>query len=106
MRGVVIDAEWAPKNPGELTPRQREGHWAVYANTAYRNPTASLVTVPTPNPGPHEVILRVGACGICGSDVHMFETDSDGYMLLPYHLRAPVVTGHEFSGTVVAAGAR
>ncbi len=105
MRGVVIDAEWAPKNPGELTPRQREGHWAVYANTAYRNPTASLVTVPTPeNPGPHEVILRVGACGICGSDVHMFETDSDGYMLLPYHLRAPVVTGHEISGTVVAAG--
>ena len=41
---------------------------------------------------------------ICGSDVHMFETDDDGYMLLPYHLRTPVVTGHEFSGTVVAVG--
>jgi threonine dehydrogenase-like Zn-dependent dehydrogenase len=34
----------------------------------------------------------------------MFETDDDGYMLLPYHLAAPVVIGHEFSGTVVAAG--
>jgi len=105
VRGVVIEAEWAPKNPEELTPKQRDAHWAVYANTAYRNATASLVTLPTPeNPGPHEVILRVGACGICGSDVHMFETDSEGYMLLPYHLRAPVVTGHEISGTVVAAG--
>jgi scyllo-inosose 3-dehydrogenase len=105
VRGVVIEAEWAPKHPEELTPRQRDGHWAVYANTAYRNPSASLVNMPAPqDPGPHEVILRVGACGICGSDVHMFETDSDGYMLLPYHLRAPVVTGHEISGTVVAAG--
>ena len=34
----------------------------------------------------------------------MFETDSDGYMLLPYHLRTPVVTGHEFAGKVVAVG--
>jgi len=34
----------------------------------------------------------------------MFETDSDGYMLLPYHLRCPVVSGHEISGTVVAVG--
>lgn len=106
MRGVVVEAEWAPKNPAELTPRQLEEHWAVYANTAYRNPRATLRDLPDPgSPGPQELVLRVGACGICGSDVHMFETDADGYMLLPYHLRAPVVTGHEISGTVVAVGA-
>jgi len=34
----------------------------------------------------------------------MFETDDDGDMLLPYHLSTPVVTGHEFSGKVVAVG--
>jgi threonine dehydrogenase-like Zn-dependent dehydrogenase len=50
------------------------------------------------------MILKVGACGICGSDVHMFETDDEGYMFLPYHLQTPVVTGHEFSGEVVAIG--
>ena len=50
------------------------------------------------------MILKVGACGICGSDVHMFETDEEGYMFLPYHLQTPVVTGHEFSGEVVAIG--
>lgn len=105
MRGVVIDAEWAPKNPGEMTERQRADHWAVYANMAYRNPTATLTEMADPaSPGQREMILKVGACGICGSDVHMFETDDDGYMLLPYHLRAPVVTGHEISGTVVEVG--
>jgi scyllo-inosose 3-dehydrogenase len=105
MRGVVIDAEWAPKNPGGMTERQRADHWAVYANMAYRNPTATLTEMADPtSPGPQEMILKVGACGICGSDVHMFETDDDGYMLLPYHLKAPVVTGHEISGTVVEVG--
>jgi threonine dehydrogenase-like Zn-dependent dehydrogenase len=34
----------------------------------------------------------------------MFETDGEGYMLLLYHMRCPVVTGHEFSGTVVEVG--
>jgi threonine dehydrogenase-like Zn-dependent dehydrogenase len=34
----------------------------------------------------------------------MFETTDEGYMLLPYHMRCPVVTGHEFSGKVVAVG--
>jgi scyllo-inosose 3-dehydrogenase len=105
MRGVVIDAEWAPKNPGGMTERQRADHWAVYANMAYRNPTATLTEMADPaSPGQREMILKVGACGICGSDVHMFETDDDGYMLLPYHLKAPVVTGHEISGTVVEVG--
>jgi scyllo-inosose 3-dehydrogenase len=34
----------------------------------------------------------------------MLETDEDDYMILPYHLKAPVVIGHEFSGRVVATG--
>jgi scyllo-inosose 3-dehydrogenase len=105
MRGVVIDAEWAPRFPDEMTQRQLDEHWAVYANLAYRNPSATLTELDDPtSPGPQEMVLKVGACGICGSDVHMFETDGEGYMLLPYHLKAPVVTGHEISGTVVAVG--
>src|SRR4029079_16699908 len=35
---------------------------------------------------------------------HMLETDQDDYLLLPYHLKAPVVIGHEFAGRVVAVG--
>jgi threonine dehydrogenase-like Zn-dependent dehydrogenase len=105
MRAVVLNAEWAPREGVTVDPANAARRWAVNANLVYRNPSASFETVDDPGePGPRELVLKIGACGICGSDVHMFETDDDGYMLLPYHLRTPVVTGHEFSGKVVAVG--
>jgi hypothetical protein len=105
MKAVVLNAEWAPRDGVKVDPDHEKRKWAVNANLVYRNPEASLETRPDPSePGPREMILKVGACGICGSDVHMFETDDEGYMFLPYHLQTPVVTGHEFSGEVVAVG--
>lgn len=51
--------------------------------------------VPTPRPGPGEVLVRVSLCGICGSDLHRYA----------YGLMAPgVIMGHEFVGTVEALG--
>jgi L-iditol 2-dehydrogenase len=53
-------------------------------------------TVDTPQPGPVDVVVRVRACGICGSDVtRVFQTGM-------YHL--PEVPGHEFAGEVAAVG--
>lgn len=105
MKAVVLNAEWAPREGVKIDPVDEARHWAVNANRVYRNPSASYETIDDPgSPGPRELIVKVGACGICGSDVHMFETDDEGYMLLPYHLRAPVVTGHEFAGEVVSVG--
>ena len=105
MKAVVLNAEWAPREGVKVDAANAARRWAVNANLVYRHPSASFETIDDPGePGPDELILRVGACGICGSDVHMFETDADGYMLLPYHLRTPVVTGHEFAGKVVAVG--
>lgn len=49
--------------------------------------------VPEPSPGPGEVKIRVAACGICGSDIHV------RHDTFPYW--PPVVLGHEFTGTVV-----
>jgi L-iditol 2-dehydrogenase len=51
---------------------------------------------PTLAPGPGEVLLRVRACTICGSDLHYY----DHGMRSP----APIVVGHEFAGEVVALG--
>lgn len=51
-----------------------------------------------PEPGPHELILKVKNCGICGSDLHMTEPSS--VMPLP----AGAVMGHEFAGEVMAVG--
>lgn len=105
MKAVVLNAEWAPRKGVKVKPEDEARRWAVNASDVYRNPSASLETLDDPtNPAPDEVILKVGACGICGSDVHMFETDEEGYVILPYHLATPVVTGHEFSGKVVEVG--
>jgi L-iditol 2-dehydrogenase len=55
-------------------------------------------TVPDPAPGSHEVIVKVHACSICGSDLHAFH---GGHPRLTF----PRILGHEFAGEIVAVGA-
>ena len=106
MKAIVLEAEWAPRPGASITEEHAKRQWAFNANQAYRNPQVSLQSIADPGaPGPGEVVVQVGACGICGSDVHMLETDDDDYLVLPYHLKAPVVIGHELAGKVVAVGA-
>ena len=54
--------------------------------------------VPEPDVGPEEVLVRVKACGICGSDVHGY-TGETGRRI------PPIIMGHEAAGTVEAVGA-
>lgn len=58
----------------------------------------AVETVPDPAPGPREVVVEVGACGLCGTDMHII----DGEFSLT---RYPIVPGHEFAGEIVATGA-
>lgn len=51
-----------------------------------------------PRPGPEEVLIRVEACGICGSDVHGFD-GSTGRRI------PPIIMGHEAAGTITSIGA-
>ncbi|TDD41650.1 zinc-dependent alcohol dehydrogenase family protein [Saccharopolyspora elongata] len=54
--------------------------------------------VPDPKPGDGQLVIKVGACGICGTDLHI----ADGHFPpTPY----PIVPGHEFAGEVVEIGA-
>ena len=53
--------------------------------------------VPDPEPGPGEVVVRVGRCGICGSDLHMTEDPM-------FEIPLGAVLGHEFAGEVAAIG--
>ena len=54
-------------------------------------------TAPDPQCGPGDVIVKVGRCGICGSDLHISEDPIFG-------VPAGVVLGHEYSGEVVEVG--
>jgi L-iditol 2-dehydrogenase len=60
---------------------------------------AALRRVARPEPGPGEVLVRVGAAGICGSDLELLE----GLRPLAY-VRYPIIPGHEWAGTVEAIG--
>lgn len=55
-----------------------------------------LRDVPTPTPGPDQVLLRVAYVGICGSDLNYYARGATG----EYSLREPLVPGHELSATV------
>src|SRR2546427_3785768 len=54
-------------------------------------------TISDPTPKPDELVIRGGACGICGTALHI----ADGVSPL---VRYPVVPGHELAGEVVAVG--
>lgn len=51
-----------------------------------------------PEPGPDDVLIRVHAAGICGTDIHILKGE--------YEARYPLIPGHEFSGEIVGLGER
>ena len=55
--------------------------------------------IPDPTPGELEVVVKVGRCGICGTDLHLTQADAG-----PFGAKAGTVLGHEYSGEVVALG--
>lgn len=57
---------------------------------------AVIERVPRPDAGPLEVVVKVEACGFCGTDLKIFE----GEYLSPY----PLIPGHEISGLIVSVG--
>ncbi len=56
-----------------------------------------LRDLPAPEPGPHEVLISIAACGVCRTDLHV----RDGELPDPV---LPLVPGHEVVGRVVACG--
>ncbi|HEY7484000.1 MAG TPA: zinc-dependent alcohol dehydrogenase family protein [Streptosporangiaceae bacterium] len=71
--------------------------WAVHTPGPVATRPLRLVERDVPEPGPGELLLRVLACGVCRTDLHVAEGD------LPTHL-PDVTPGHEVVGTVVATG--
>jgi L-idonate 5-dehydrogenase len=57
-------------------------------------------TMATPQPGPDEVLVRIGVGGICGSDLHYYHHGGFGTV----RIKEPMVLGHEVAGTIAALG--
>ena len=57
---------------------------------------AAYRLIPTPKPGRGEVLIRVAAAGLCGTDLHIYHGE--------YMAKYPIIPGHEFCGTVAERG--
>ena len=80
----------SPKNPLTLKTLKPFMRVAMY----YSNKDVRLEELPKPKIGPGEFLVKVMACGICGSDV------MEWYRIK----RAPLVLGHEATGAIVEVG--
>ncbi len=75
--------------------------------TAPRPGALELAEVPLPEFGPTDLLVRVRAASLCGTDAHIYNWDASiGARILAATegLRRPLVIGHEFCGTVVEVG--
>jgi threonine 3-dehydrogenase len=68
---------------------------------AHPEPGMWMEDRPVPEIGPDDVLVKVNKTGICGTDIHIYKWDEWAQKTVP----VPMVTGHEYSGEVVAFGA-
>ena len=104
MKALVLYAEWDPKSDYPLSEWENQTGKAITGNGVWRNPKLEIGEVSEPEIAPDQVLIQVKACGVCGSDMHFYETDDANYVLYPGLTRFPSILGHEFSGRVVQVG--
>ncbi|MDO9534496.1 MAG: L-threonine 3-dehydrogenase [Bacillota bacterium] len=63
-------------------------------------PGAAIIHMDIPEPGPHDVLIKVLAASICGTDLHIYNWDK----WAASRIKPPVVIGHEMSGNIVKVG--
>ncbi len=104
MQALILDAKWDPRPDYPLSEWEKQTGKAITGSSVWRYPRLQVREVDDPKPGPTDVLLRVKACGVCGSDIHFYEHDQDGYILYPGLTKFPTTLGHEFSGEVIEVG--
>jgi len=104
VKAFYVDADWAPKPEYTLSEREEREKRGLRADFVYKNIRVGLRDVPVPTIKDDEVLIQIGACGVCGTDISSLKSQPDGYSVYAGHLKLPVVLGHEFSGEVVEVG--
>ena len=104
MKAVRIRSNWDPRKEYIPAPRDIRGKLSEKGNYVWRNPKIFIEDLDIPKPESDEVLIEVKACGICGTDIRLFQEDSQGYQLYPALSASNLTLGHEFSGVVVEVG--
>jgi hypothetical protein len=104
MKGLQLNATWQPRPGYEPTQREKNDRRADVGYNIWHEPRLDLINKPTPEPKDDEVLVKIGAAGVCGSDTTFLVKDSEGYTHYEGHCRFPCIIGHEFSGEVVGVG--
>lgn len=104
MRAFYVTADWKPKSGYKLSKRESETKRSERGNSIWHNLSANVIDRPIPQIKSDEVLLKVGAAGICGTDAHLLQLDEDGYTKYDGHSKYPIILGHEFSGEIVEIG--
>jgi len=104
MKAVVVDGHWEPKDKSVMTEAELSSRRANIGSQVWRNTTFEIKEVAEPVLSRSDVLIKVKSCGVCGTDSHLYELDSDGYILFSGPVRFPTVIGHEYSGIVEAVG--
>ena len=103
---AVLHADWKARPDYQPSEDEVKTRRAVYASRVWHKPRVLIEEIPVPEIGTKDVLVRLKACGICGSDMHLYESDKDGYMLYPGLVKTPVVLGHELAGMVEKVGSQ
>jgi threonine dehydrogenase-like Zn-dependent dehydrogenase len=106
MKALIVDGEWKPRKDYPVSGEEERRRRALIGSQVWRNPSFEVEDISTPNIEEDEVLVRVVACGICGSDTHLYETDEDGYIIFSGLTKLPCVLGHEFSGVIEKTGSK
>jgi threonine dehydrogenase-like Zn-dependent dehydrogenase len=104
MKGLVLSAKWEPREGYQLSEFEKTTGKAITGNAIWRYPELKVQEVETPTIKPDQVLIQIKACGVCGSDMHFYETDDQDYILYPGLTKFPTILGHEFSGEIVEVG--
>jgi len=104
MKAARLFLDWKPREGYPLGMRDVQGSKAQEGNKFWQHPKVQIIQEPLPEMGPTDVLIKVRACAICGSDVLMADSDEAGYTRYGYLMSKGVTIGHEFSGEIAAMG--
>jgi len=104
MRAFYVEADFEPKEGYVLSERERSTGRALRGNQIWKDIKGEVVDRPMPKCGDDQVLVKVGAAGICGTDAHLLRQDEMGYSRYDGHSKYPIITGHEFAGEIVETG--